>query len=92
MLIAYDPMSDVLSITLQAAPAAQTQVQGTITVGFDATGAPVSVSIPEASSALWENGGQLNVLLPEPAATVITETTVSQPGLTQQVVEKRTAI
>jgi uncharacterized protein YuzE len=92
MLIAYDPMSDVLSITLQAAPAAQTQTQGTIAVGLDAAGAPVSVSIPEASSALWENGGQLNVTLPEPSATVVTETVVSQPGLTQQVVEKRTVV
>ena len=92
MLIAYDPMTDVLSITLQAAPAAQTQVQGTISVGFDAAGAPVSVAIPEASSALWQNGGQLNVLLPEPAATVVTQTTVSQPGLTEQVVEKRIAL
>jgi hypothetical protein len=85
-------MSDVLSITLHAAPATQTQTQGTIVVGFDAAGAPVSVSIPEASSALWENGGQLNVALPEPAATVVTQTTVSQPGLSEQVVEKRTVL
>ncbi len=92
MLIAYDPMSDVLSITLHAAPAAQMQVQGTISVGFDAAGTPISVSIPEASSALWENGGQLNVMLPEPVATVVTETVVSQPVVTEQIVEKRTVL
>lgn len=86
MLIAYDPMSDVLSITLQAAPAAQTQTQGTIAVGFDAGGAPVSVAVPNASTLLWENGGQVSVLLPE-AQTVVTETTVAQP-----VVERRTTL
>lgn len=92
MLIAYDPMTDVLSITLQAAPAAQTQTQGTVAVGFDAAGAPVSVSIPNASSVLWENGGQISVALPEPAQTVVTETTVSQPVVSQQVVERRTTL
>lgn len=92
MLIAYDPMSDVLSITLQAAPAAQTQTQGTISVSLDAAGAPVSISIPEASSALWEKGGQLNVMLPQPTATVVTETVVSQPVVTEQIVEKRVTL
>jgi hypothetical protein len=29
MLIAYEPMSDVLTITMEAAPVASTQVQGT---------------------------------------------------------------
>jgi hypothetical protein len=91
MLIAYDPMTDVLSITLQAAPAAQTQQQGTIAVSLDPAGAPVSVAVPNASTILWENGGQVNVLLPE-AQTVVTETTVSQPVVTQQVVERRTAL
>jgi len=79
MLISYEPLSDVLSITLKAAPAAQTQVQGTVQVGFDATGAVVSVAIPEASSLLWEHGGQVNVMVPEPApTTVVRETTVVQ--------------
>ncbi len=80
MLIAYDPMSDVLNITMQAAPAAQTQQQGTVSVSFDATGAPVSVSIPDASTLLFQNGGQVNVMLPE-ATTVVTETIVTQPRL-----------
>lgn len=71
MLISYDPMSDVLSITMQGAPVAQTQTQGTVAVGFDATGAAVSVSIPNASTALWENGGQVSVMLPQAAPTVV---------------------
>jgi len=105
MLIAYDPMNDVLSITLQAAPAVQTQQQGTVNIGFDAAGEAVAVSISEASTLLWENGGQVSVLLPE-KTTVVTETTVSpatespatespagQPGVAgRQVVERRTAI
>lgn len=91
MLIAYDPMSDILSITLQAAPAAQTQQQGTVTVGFDAAGEPVSVSIPEASTRLWKDGGQISVSLPE-KTTVVTQTTVAQPGLTEQIIERRTAL
>ena len=77
MLISYDPMSDVLSITLQAAPVAQTQTQGTVSVGFDAAGAPISVSIPNASSTLWENGGQVNVMLPQAAPTIV-ETVVER--------------
>ena len=77
MLISYDPMSDVLSITMQAAPVAQTQTQGTVSVSFDASGAPVSVSIPNASTALWENGGQVDVLLPQ-AAPAIVETVVER--------------
>jgi uncharacterized protein YuzE len=76
MLIAYEPMSDVLSITLQAAPVAQTQLQGTVNVGFDAAGHVVSVSIPDASSVLWEKGGQVNVMMPQAApATTVVETT-----------------
>ncbi|MBV9470618.1 MAG: DUF2283 domain-containing protein [Abitibacteriaceae bacterium] len=75
MLISYEPNSDVLTITLQAAPAAQTQMQGTVTVGFDAGGNVVSAAIPNASSVLWENGGQVNVMLPTPAATTVVETT-----------------
>ena len=85
MLISYEPQSDVLSITLQGAPAAQSQVQGTITVGFDAAGHAVSVAIPEASSLLWEKGGQDNVMLPTPApattATVVETTRVVERPL-----------
>ncbi len=82
MLISYEPMSDVLTITMKATPVAQTQMQGTVQVGFDATGAIVSVAVPEASSVLWQHGGQINVL--EPVAekmTVVRETTtvVEQP-------------
>ena len=77
MLISYDPMTDVLSITMGAAPVTQTQTQGTVQVGFDATGAPLSVSIPNASTTLWENGGQVNVMLPQPAPTVV-ETVVER--------------
>ena len=77
MLISYDPMSDILTLSLASAPMAQTQVQGTVTVNFDATGGVVSVVIPNASSALWENGGQINVMLPvaAPATTTVVETT-----------------
>ncbi len=77
MLISYDPMSDVLSLTLASTPLAQTQVQGSVTVNFDATGGVVSVVIPNASSALWENGGQINVMLPvsAPVPTTVVETT-----------------
>jgi YD repeat-containing protein len=82
MLITYEPMSDVLTITMQAAPVASTQVQGTVSVGFDAAGAVTSISIPDASSVLWENGGQVNVMLPTqvPAAntTVVERTIVEQ--------------
>jgi len=91
MLIAYDRMNDVLSVTLQATPATQTQQQGNLSVGFDAAGQPVSVSVPNASTLLWENGGQISVLLPE-KTTVVTETTVAQPGITEQVVERRTTL
>lgn len=78
MLISYEPMSDVLSITFKAAPAAQTQMQGTVQVGFDATGAVVSVAIPEASSLLWEHGGQVNVMVPETQTVVVTEQVVER--------------
>jgi uncharacterized protein YuzE len=85
MLISYEPMSDVLSITVASAPVAQTQVQGTVQVGFDAAGGVVSISIPGASSLLWENGGQINVALPvaTPATTTVVETTrvVERPVL-----------
>ncbi len=73
MLISYEPMSDILSITFQGVPVAQTQMQGTVRVGFDATGAVVSVAIPEASSVLWEHGGQVNVMLPETQTVVVTK-------------------
>jgi len=81
MLISYEPNSDVLSITFQATPVAQTQVQGTVTVGFDAAGAVTSIAIPDASTVLWEHGGQVNVMLPE-----------VQTVVTQRVVERRPAI
>lgn len=83
MLIAYEPNSDVLTITMKAAPVAQSQMQGTLTVGFDAAGGLVSVAIPEASSLLWEHGGQVSVMLPvvpvvpaAPATTVVETTRV----------------
>lgn len=80
MLISYEPNSDVLSITLQAGPVAQTQVQGTVTVGYDAAGQMTSVSIPEASTVLWEHGGQINVVAPQPvpvATPTVVERTVT---------------
>jgi hypothetical protein len=46
MTISYEPMSDVLTITMQAAPVASTQVQGTVTVGFDAAGTVTSFPYP----------------------------------------------
>ena len=76
MLISYEPLSDILSITFQAAPVAQSQMQGTVNVGFDAAGSVVSVSIPEASSLLWKNGGQVNVMMPEKQTVVVTEQVV----------------
>lgn len=85
MLISYEPNSDVLSLTLQANPVAQTQVQGTVTVGFDAAGQVVSVAIPEASSLLWERGGQVNVMLPVAAPAPTTATTVVE---TTRVIER----
>lgn len=86
MLISYEPVADVLTITLQAGPQAQTQVQGTVTVGFDAAGQMSSVSIPEASTVLWEHGGQVSVVTPVSApvtATTVVETTrvVERPVL-----------
>ena len=77
MLISYEPMSDVLSIALDGAPVASTQQQGTVMVSFDTNSRPVSVAIPNASSLLWENGGQVNVLLPvsAPTQTTVVETT-----------------
>lgn len=84
MLIAYEPTSDVLTITIQGAPLAQTQVQGTVAVGFDATGKVVSVQVPDASSVLWEHGGQINVMLPQAVAPVATTTVVE----TTRVVER----
>ncbi len=65
MTISYEPMSDVLTIMIAAAPVAQTQLQGTVSVGFDINGSPVSVAVPQASTLLWENGGQVSVLLPQ---------------------------
>ncbi len=82
MLISYEPNTDVLTITTQAAPVAQTQMQGTVSVGFDAAGALVSVVIPSASTVLWEHGGQVNVMLPQtPPATIVETTTVVERPL-----------
>jgi uncharacterized protein YuzE len=78
MLISYEPLSDVLNITFQSTPATQTQMQGTMTVGFDATGAVVSVAVPEASTLLFERGGQVNVMLPETQTVVVTEQIVER--------------
>ena len=75
MLISYEPNSDVLTITMNAVPVAQTQLQGTVSLSVDATGAPVSVSVPNASTTLWEHGGQINVMLPQ---TQTTQTVVTQ--------------
>lgn len=85
MTISYEPMSDVLTITIAASPVAQTQLQGTVSVGFDVAGAPVSVAVPQASSLLWENGGQVSVMLPPAVQTLVTQ--VVQP--VAQIVETR---
>ena len=75
MLISYEPNSDVLTITMNAAPVAQTQLQGAVSVSFDAAGGVATVSIPDASTTLWEHGGQINVMLPQ---TQTTQTVVTQ--------------
>ena len=80
MLISYEPMSDVLTITLNAAPVAQSQLQGTVSVGFDATGSPVTVAVPNASTLLWEQGGQVNVMMPQ-TQTVVTQVVEQRPTL-----------
>ena len=79
MTISYEPMSDVLTITIEAAPVAQSQLQGTVSVGFDAAGAPVSVAIPQASTLLWEHGGQVSVMLPPATQTVVTQIVEQRP-------------
>lgn len=81
MTISYEPTSDVLTITLEAAPLAQSQLQGTVSVGLAANGAPVSVAVSQASTLLWEHGGQVSVMLPQ--------TVVTQVVLISQVVETR---
>lgn len=78
MLISYEPNTDILTITVQAAPVAQTQMQGTVSVGLDAAGALVSVVIPSASTVLWEHGGQVNVMVPE-TQTVVTQVVEQRP-------------
>jgi len=65
MLISYEPNSDVLTLTFNASPVASVQQQGLATVSLDALGQVISVAIPNASSALWENGGQVQVLVPQ---------------------------
>lgn len=80
MLITYEPNSDVLTITMNATLIAQTQLQGAVSVGFDASGGVATVSIPDASTTLWEHGGQINVMLPQiqTTQTVVTQV-VEQP-------------
>lgn len=76
MLISYEPNSDVLTITLNAGAVAAQQVQGTATIGLDAAGAPLSIAIPDASTTLWEHGGQVSVMLPQATATVVETTRI----------------
>lgn len=85
MLISYEPLADVLTVTLQTGLTAQTQQQGTVSVALDAAGDPVSVAIPNASTLLWENGGQVSVMLPVSAQvpTVVETTTVVERTLTE---------
>jgi uncharacterized protein YuzE len=80
MLISYEPNSDVLTITFSAGVAVQSQLQGTVKVNFDAGGTVSSVQIPDASSLLWESGGQVNVVLPEvqQVETVVVTQTVQR--------------
>ena len=75
MLIAYEPNSDVLTITFTAGVAVQSQAQGLATVHFDANGAVSSIVVPNASTVLFENGGQIDVALPTPQKVVVTEVT-----------------
>jgi uncharacterized protein YuzE len=75
MLIAYEPNSDVLTITLAAGVAVQSQVQGLAQVNYDADGAVSSIQIADASTVLFENGGQINVALPDTETVVVTEVT-----------------
>ena len=81
MLISYEPNSDILTVTLEAAPVAQNQLQGNCTVGFDATGRAVSVAIADASTLLWERGGQVQIALPEVATVVETTIVTEKPVL-----------
>ena len=80
MTISYEPMADVLTISTGAI-ATQTQVQGTVSVGFAANGALASVSVPAASTALWEHGGQIQIALPRSETVVVTETVVQKTTL-----------
>jgi uncharacterized protein YuzE len=86
MLIAYEPVSDVLTITLSVSVPVQAQMQGTAKVNYDANGAVSTVEIPNASTVLWENGGQVTIALPvsAPPATAQVTTVVE----TTRVVEK----
>lgn len=75
MLITYEPVSDVLTITLFASVPVQAQMQGTAKVNFDANGAASSIEVLNASTVLWENGGQVTIALPETEKVVVTEVT-----------------
>ena len=86
MLISYEPNSDVLTIAVHAAPVAQTQMQGGATVGFDAAGGVVSVVVANASTVLWEHGGQVQIMLPQVQQVVAQAVPVAAP-VTTTVVE-----
>ena len=75
MLISYEPVSDVLTITLSAGVPVQAQMQGTAKVNYDANGAASSIEVPNASTLLWENGGQVTIALPQTEQVVVTEVT-----------------
>ena len=75
MLISYEPVSDILTITVSAGVPVQAQMQGVAKVSFDAGGAVSSVEVPNASTILFENGGQVSIALPQTQKVVVTEVT-----------------
>lgn len=80
MLIAYEPNTDVLTVTVNSAPVVQSQPQGAATVGFDAAGAVVSIAVASASTVLFEHGGQVQVTLPQVETVVVTERVIETNG------------
>lgn len=76
MLIAYEPNSDVLTVTVASSPVVQSQLQGAASVGYNSLGDVVSVTVANASTVLFENGGQVQVELPPVETVVVTETVV----------------
>ena len=75
MLISYEPVGDVLTVTLSTGVPVQAQMQGLTKVNYDAAGAVSSVEVPNASTVLWENGGQVTIALPQTEQVVVTEVT-----------------